>query len=217
MNNIQEILDKIGSSPIANAFGPRFYSIQKQRPIYQFDVNGNIVRRFDSIIEAKKLGFRGVNSALQKKYLCHGYYFSYESEINVDDYNNNLRSFNYIKSIDVYDLDGNFLYTQKSSDFIKDNNISSGQIASYFSVGNKKIAKKFMIRKSVDNPPTKIESYKRGWKKHKVGKFDLNNNLIEEYESILDASKANGIPHPTLLRWIKNNFVKNNCVFKKIP
>lgn len=48
----------------------------------------------------------------------------------------------------------------------------------------------------------------------KISKTDYNNNIIEKYDSISEASRKNNIAHTTLRYRIKNNVIKDNCKFE---
>ena len=51
----------------------------------------------------------------------------------------------------------------------------------------------------------------------KVNKYDNNNNLLESYDSIKGAARANDIPQATLSAALKHNRKAGGFVWRKIP
>jgi hypothetical protein len=218
MTNIQDILNKIGNSTIAQSFGPALHALQSRKLVYQYDRDGNLVQIHKSKAEVIKKGFTTVSNSIKKRELCKGYYFSYEKITDLESYTLGKKTQDsYIKSIHVYDLNGNYLYTQSRIEFQKENHLSDSLISTYFSRKHKTICGKFILKISTGSPLQKIEPSNRKLRNKKVGKYDLSGNLIEEYESLTIAGQKNGITKTSMTRWVQNNSVKNNCQFKLIP
>jgi hypothetical protein len=124
MTNIQDILNKIGNSTIAQSFGPALHALQSRKLVYQYDRDGNLVQIHKSKAEVIKKGFTTVSNSIKKRELCKGYYFSYEKITDLESYTLGKKTQDsYIKSIHVYDLNGNYLYTQSRIEFQKENHL----------------------------------------------------------------------------------------------
>lgn len=51
----------------------------------------------------------------------------------------------------------------------------------------------------------------------KVNKYDVNNNLLDSYNSIKGAARENNIPHSTLHLALKHNRKAGGYIWKKMP
>lgn len=103
------------------------------------------------------------------------------------------------KIISKYNLDGNLVQTYKSiAEAARSNNISSGRLHDAI---NKKIkTKQYIYEYGFESKILPIES-----KYKKVQKLDLDNNILEEYVTLTEASKMNNIPRTTLWGYCNNH------------
>ncbi len=216
MNNIQDILNNIGKSEILNSTGPRLANLIKQKTIYQYDVNGNLIGTISNMKEAKKLGFKSIGNALTKHHICNGFYFSYTPIKDFESWKPTRSLSDDIKIIDVYNKDGQYLMTTDREVFQEQYGIRSSSLSTCLS-GRNKSCKGFLVRKSVSNPPTNIKPHKKNSRSEMVGKFTTDGVLLGRYNSLRECAKENGLTHTTLTRWIQNNYVSpNGIIFKKV-
>ena len=93
-------------------------SNSNKKKINQYDLDGNFIKTWNSAIDVEKeLGIDSchINSVANgKQYSCHNYIWKYEKEKKINSYNNKQ-----IKSINQYDLDGNFIRNFKKMSDIK--------------------------------------------------------------------------------------------------
>ena len=88
------------------------YSRNKSKPVYQFDLNGNLQKTYWAIREFERLkGYsaNGINSAISRKTVYHNAYWSFSSEIDVTQY---ARPYKYIE-INNFNNIVNYFKTQQ--------------------------------------------------------------------------------------------------------
>lgn len=68
--------------PCMKKWTPRFGSNQYKRKIGMYDLNGKLIKRFDSLNECRKAGYQNASHAVRDGRLCKGYRFKYLDNIN---------------------------------------------------------------------------------------------------------------------------------------
>ena len=159
--------------------------VTNQKVVLQYDLSGNFIREFDSVISiSDEYGYNSGNIASCCRGVAvsaNGYIWRYKDEfLEID-----LDKLNYQKrKVKQYDLNGNFI---KSYDSIK-------EAASFgFNEGNiqdccvyrLKSHRGFIWRYFEDLPPSK---YKNKTIKS-ILQYDMSGNFIKEWDSIANASK----------------------------
>lgn len=147
-----------------------------------------------------------VNQLDEKELYWINFYNSYINGYNMVLYGNinNCIKANDSKKIPViaYRLDGSLFKEYESiSEASRETNTNQTLIRECLN-GNIARGGNYQWMKKDDNIPSKIEPYKR--KKNygciAVEQYDLNNNLLNTFDSILDASKATGVSRKSITR-----------------
>lgn len=207
--------------------------IQNPKAVLQLDMDLNIVNRWYSASHAGKtlnLSIRGIKACcerINRQKTIGGYYWIYE-----DEYLNNTVDWDYYLNINIsepkpinqYDLNMNLIKSYSSAyAAMKETGYDDSQINAVCNY-KRKTAFGYVWRfadgytdeqyqKDINTDFTKWDMKNR----KKIGQFNLNGDLIEEFESITYASKITGITRKS----IKDNLngkIKNpkNYVWKYI-
>ena len=120
------------------------------------------------------------------------------------------------RGIDVYDMDGNFIKTYKfSNEACNELGIRRRELY-YVCDGITRSAKGYRFAYEGE----RLLPYSKGQKvKHRVQKFDMDGNLVSEYDSFKTADSSNGFCRGTMRHhFIKNKgeFIKNGYKYKQI-
>jgi len=186
--------------------------LKHKTPIVQYTLDGKFISEYESQADAfrkTKILQSGINYCLKKK--CkqfNNFYWFYKNNVPSDILEYNKYS-NTSKAIKQYDLDGNFINEFKSiSDAARKLNLSCGYIV--VCIKNAKAYGKFMFYYS-NNLPNIIVPYVAKISKQKIPiiKCNIQNEIITQYESIIDASRQNNISTDKINYHIKNK--TNNC------
>lgn len=156
-----------------------------QKVVLQYDLSGNFIREFDSVISiSDEYGYNSGNIASCCRGVAisaNGYIWRYKDEfLEID-----LEKLNYQKrKVKQYDLMGNFI---KSYDSIKEASsfgFNEGNIQDCC-VYRLKSHRGFIWRYIEDDSPIVYESKNKRY----VLQYDMNGNFIKEWDSISSASK----------------------------
>lgn len=100
------------------------YEYNKDRngkDVFQFDLKGNFIKKYDTQVDIlkkfKTVSYNGLKSAIKNKKEYYNYFWSYNDNINIDEY---LSSYNY----EVIDANNNkyyFKYQREVANFVKIN------------------------------------------------------------------------------------------------
>jgi hypothetical protein len=118
MKSLQEILDNFKKSEIANITQTKLESsVIKRKKLYQFDLNGKLIKSWNSGSDARKNGFnditikRGLKS--NPTTFSDNFVWSYSEKIDISNIKTNRKY--KLGEIVVTDLDGNILSICKST------------------------------------------------------------------------------------------------------
>ncbi len=181
------------------------FTVVKPIPVYQFDINLNFIKRYNSLTEAAEfnnLNISKISLALdQRVNKTSGNYYWFTTKDGVI----NVKKRKVAKKnipISQYDLNGNFI-----------RNFKSQAEAERLTGVKSKLINKCLTRKSYNqaggfmwfyqNDKTKIIKYDGRYYKKSVLKFNMNGVLLNEYESITVAAEMNNLK--------PNNITQNLC------
>lgn len=166
------------------------YSYHVGTPTYKYSCNGKLVDSFDSVTEAakdagckEKTIYRAIKMSMKRG----EYYYSFQlTDSFVPTKCPPLKG----KIIYIYDLDGNYITELKSGHELKD----------YFKIQSYNCLKQALLNgtpyKGVQVSLTKEEKLGKAQKStnssKRVGCYNLNGELLEEFDSIKQATKKHG-------------------------
>jgi len=158
----------------------------RQKPVLQYDLEGNLVGEWVSPEEVKKkLNISVSNCCIGRQKTCGGFIWRYKYEwfdLNLDKLDENS------KKVSQYDLDGNWIRDYDSIyEASEDTGINKGNICECCR-GKYKSAGKYIWRYYGDNPPKKYTNKTL----KSVCQYDLDGNFIMEFDSITEAAKKTG-------------------------
>ena len=159
----------------------------RSKPIYQYDLGGNFIRKWDCPIDAEK--YYGINditrSANGVLSSAAGFQWSYEYADKINPYAN--RSNHRYLPIYQYDIDGNLI---KKWDYFQDAINKYGECIRYCAYGQSKTSagyrwsfKHFDELPKIQKPKYKRKGKNKYERSQKVYKYDLCGNLIQQYEN----------------------------------
>ena len=149
----------------------------KYNKIYQFDLNGKLVKEWNDIYEVSdflETWKQSIYSAIRNKSRLYNYYWSFNSSIDVSQFsnpNNNRKVFKYNldgKCIEIYDTVG---------EAAKSNNIQPGHVITYVKNGSL-INKSFYL--SYELQDEYIKKPRLELKNRLIYLYDLEGNYIKE-------------------------------------
>lgn len=173
-------------------------SRKSDRKILQINFSGKIVSKHNSVYELYDDWDQRywLSCCLESKIKSHrydGYIWIYEDEYDEGIVNGYINSQSTHKSVPIhmYDLDGNYIKTFKSSTSAQDyTGISAGSIIACCNKFNAK-AGDFQFIYDGDTPPSRYEKRKR--RSYPVCKIDINTgDILGTYKSLHEASKSLG-------------------------
>lgn len=180
--------------------------------VYQFDYNGNLIKKWDSvseIIEYYSCNTARIRMAIQNKYSAFESYWNYENSINIAEYRKSKLS-------EVYQFDfyGNIIQIYKSVPEICDK-LGYSNNSLQEAISKKKNYKNYYWTKDPDNIFEIIKLNKLFNLNNKaVIQYDINMNVIKEYYSAKIASKELNIKYGTIASAIaKHSLVQNKFYF----
>lgn len=174
-------------------------------PVYQYDLNGNFLAEFPSMMEAERV--TGIeNSAIcacckGKHHYTKNFIWSYEKHDKIDKIDPKQMRYELIikkqeKKVYQYDASGKFIKEYKSlSEASRITNISLKNISRCCLDEKTKQAGGYIWSYIFYE---KIEPRKLRLRNNKVYKYDINGNLIDVYNNIKEASIKNNVGKQTL-------------------
>lgn len=184
------------------------------KQLYQFDFNGNLLRSWDTSKEAEE--YYGCCTgrfriAIDKKIEACGYYWSFQDHINPKEYSKHKYS-----EIYQFDIDGNFLNKYSSlPELVKETGYNYQSISE--AVNKKKLYRKCWWTKDPEKIIEIIKLNQLYNLNHKaIQMFDLDNNLIQEFNSIIEASKILGFKYGSIKSAIRCSRPFQGYIFKYI-
>lgn len=172
--------------------------------IYEFDLNGNLIKKWDSIKSINEMyncNDARIRMCINDKRSFNNSYWSFEDSINVDDYRLSSRGY-----IFQYDKFGNLI-----------NSFENATIASLkLDIDRKTITNAifnrtvchgyYFLRANEDiNLLLNEKSSKKLTNITPIYRYNLNGIFEKEYKSISEATKDVGGSHGNIIRAIKNN------------
>jgi hypothetical protein len=104
-----------------------------------------------------------------------------------------------------YDLNGNFIQEWASAKhFAEKNGLTNGTLITYCLKGKIKTAYKSLWKYKIPNYPQKISPVILEYEKMKITQYDLKENIVAEWGSILEASNALNIKKQSIINNLKN-------------
>lgn len=191
-----------------------------RRPVVQYDLEGNFIKRFDSVMDAKRFyGYKthkSIESVCNGKTLtAHGFVWRYEGDP-YDKYPEiikfNLNFNSYGKPVDVYTCDGIFVNTFSTMiEASKETNADKGNISACC-LGKVKSANGYIFRFHGD-PLTKFDISGKT-QSQSIYVYDFKGNLIKKYRSKNMAHKELSIGYHEIENICegKNNHIFNNFI-----
>lgn len=169
---------------------PKEFSYHNRTKTYKYTLDGNLVASYESVTEAAKNNNsqeKTIYRAIQMDMKVNGFYYSF---ILTDKFTPRQQPKLKGKTIYIYDLDGNYL-TKKPS---------GKELQEYYGIQSYTCLKQALMTgnpykgtqvslEKVDKMPKAKEPKNKA---KKVGCYDLSNNLIEEFDSIKEATKKYG-------------------------
>lgn len=189
---------------------PKEFSYHVGTKTYKYTLDGKLVDSYESLTEAAKCNNsieKTIYRAVQMSMKVNNFYYSYTlTDKFIPKVQPKLRG----KIIYIYDLDGNYLTEipsgQKLKDYFK---ITHYGCLKQALMNGKPYKGKLVSLEKLDVLPKVLEPTN---KPKKVGCYDLNGNLIKEYNSIKEASREYG---PGVFKVLHNRLRKTkNLVFK---
>ncbi len=157
---------------------------------YKYNLDGELVASYSSITEAAKANNtheKTIYRSIQMSMKVNNYYYSY---ILTDNFIPKQQPKLKNKIIYIYDLEGNYITEKKSGRQLKEyyNITSYGCLKQALMTGNPYKGTQLSLEK-VDRMPLAKEPKNKA---KKIGCYDLNGNLLEEFDSITAAVKKYG-------------------------
>lgn len=156
--------------------------IHRQKPVYQYNLDGEYMQEFKSLTEAQKItGANHISSVANKKGMYNsskGFLWSYEKKENIEPKNH--------KQIHQYDLNGNYIQTFKNIDDAE-NAISCKKRGNHImdcANGNRKTSNDFIWSWKLKKISPKIKT---------IAQYDLNHIFVNLYESASSAEKLTNV------------------------
>ena len=180
---------------------------EKKKPVYQYDLEGNFLKEYESASEAGRqagLDCSSISKACRKKKGCSGnFQWRYKEDMpNKDNITKYICEYDH-NSIKVkqFDLDGNFIAIYNSiSEAARALGIKKSSVSSINKVCKGKVnsAYNYQWRYDYDTKPVGKILKPSSNKKKKVGQYTLSDDLIKIYESGREASRQTGVAQASI-------------------
>ena len=170
-------------------------------PVYQFDIKGNLLRSYASVLEASKIIERdqsNIRDAINNKRTCKNSLWSLGDCINIEDFSVNAYSNYYI-----YDVEGNLVEEFENSNevtsFLNTNtgNLSRAVKAHY------KISGYFVSSKKYDKLQITVNK-----KSGKLNRYTIEGEYIDSFNTVKEAKDKLGLKLSSISSAIK---LKRQC------
>lgn len=173
-------------------------------PVYQFDLHGNFIREFSSIVDAEKeTGAHNITQCCKGKLLTSNkYIWRYKKDVpDVSRFKEEIDTsiFDKYEPIYQFDLDGNFIAEYESANHAKITNdewntgVTLGCCRGKFKQGYGYI---WRFKKDVPDieemKNINIDFSRKPMKREHVLQFDLDGSFIQEFDSYDDAAESVG-------------------------
>lgn len=158
-----------------------------KKPIYQFDIKGNFIKEWDSETSIRnyyeaKVQFSDI---IQSKRSFAGYFWSFESSINIKDFKKECR----YGFISQYNKEGVLLQTFKNTTLAAQK-LDLDRSAITRAVFQKKLYNgQYFLKADVDIAEVLSKKYRPTLGKVRVYQYDNNGNYLRAFETIIEASK----------------------------
>lgn len=161
---------------------------RSDKEVYQYDINGNYINKYNSITEAeiKVLKASGISNAIKYKTLSGGYLWSdiFYEKLDITKYFITIQK----KSVYLYNKEGD-LYKQYNSlsEVMKELKVTLGPIQRAI-ITKTKIKGYYISDKYIEKfIPVKYVKHTKG-----VYQYDLGGNFIQEFKSCLEVERQLG-------------------------
>lgn len=134
-------------------------------PVYQFDINGNLLYKYESISDCiRKLGLKGettLRKRIKESVLYKGYYWSFDEKIDISKYSIVYNT----KPVYQYDMQGNLLNEYVSSRSVDKTVISASTVqracsqSPHYAKGFIWLYKNTITQKEIDNANLYLKDY----------------------------------------------------------
>lgn len=168
----------------------------RQSKVYQFDLYGNLLNTYESVVMAAKLNeinYKTLLSTIHSKGCTKDCHWSYESKIDVTDYKHRT----YLKYY-IYDIDGDFVKEFDTCDeitsFLKTN---TGNLSRAVKL-NYKINGYFITNEKFDKLQVTVTKLSG-----KLNRYSLEGEYIDSFKSAGEAKKKTGLKLCSLSQAIK--------------
>lgn len=170
----------------------------KQQKVYQFDYNGKLVQEYDSVVIAAKLNdiiYNTLQTAIYNKRGTKGFYWSYESKIDLSEY-----SYKEYYKYYLYDQDGNFVSEFNTNaevvDFLDTNrgNLTRAIKAQF------KIKGYFITTEKFDKLQVTITKLSG-----KLNRYTLDGKYIDSFKTVKEAKEKLGLKLSSISTAIRCN------------
>lgn len=113
--NVNNAINVLGHKPLG--LGIAKYAISKRKKVYQFDLDGNLIKEYGGVRVAERAtGLNGVHaSCTMLRHISGDYIFSYSKYDILDRLDNIKKAKSLKKRVLQYDLNGNFINEFKSA------------------------------------------------------------------------------------------------------
>lgn len=152
------------------------------KPVYMFSLNGELLKVYNSTSEAAEdadAARESIRDAIHKMTAIHKHYYSYNPEFN--------KIINTNRTIYQYDMNGNFMKENSVANFCEELNLDSKKLYKAANSGLTLGKYQWNINKVIKMNDK--SNYSNSGIKRKVGQYDLNGNLINEFESVAECKK----------------------------
>lgn len=179
------------------------------KPIIQYDLEGKFIKEWRSAAQIEReLGYYSENISavcLKKNYTSHRFIWRFKTEPLKKEEINNIPQVIINPTIRQYDLNGKLVATHKNStEASLKTGISAKSAILHACSGRYKTSNGFIWK--YGNKELNLDEHKRQDLRKPVLQFDLNGNFINEWESIIEASKKLNICHSGIRRSCNENY-----------
>lgn len=193
---------------ISNGYNYSINGVRKNcKRLYQFDDNFNLVKEWNSLIEATmffKINKSSIQRSIKDKTKCFGFYFNYENNFYKE-------IIDYKKRCYIYDFNGKLLYEFESIKKTANSlNINKNGVSGCIN-GRIPSTNGFIIKTELR---ADIKYQSNNLKNVNIEQYDLNNTLIFTYEKVSKIMKKYNLTNIEVLNIIRNEINYDNSYFK---
>lgn len=154
----------------------------KQQTLFQFDYQGNLVNKYDSVVIGAKMNdivYKTLLTAIHNKRGTHGFYWSYDSKIDISE-------FGYKKKLQyyIYDQDGNFIKEFVDyEELLKFLNTNRGNLTRAIKLTNK-ISGYFISNEKFEKLQITVTKLSG-----KLNRYTLDGKYIDSFKTVREAKE----------------------------